>query len=207
VVGSAEEYGAVADAGRPISEDTPLRPLSPYAASKVAQEYLALQYALGHGLPVVRTRTFNHTGPGRGAVFAESSFARQIADIQAGRREPRIVVGNLDAVRDFSDVRDVVGAYALLVERGAPGEVYNVCSGRGVRIGFVLERLVALSGVKVEIREEQALLRQADIPFLVGDYGRLRALGWSPEIPLDRSLADLLAYWRERECLLSPPPS
>lgn len=198
VVGSAEEYGAVAEAGQPIPEDAPLRPLSPYAASKVAQGYLALQYALSHGLQVVRTRTFNHTGPGRGAGFAEGSFARQIAEILAGRREPRIVVGNLDAVRDFSDVRDVVRAYTLLVEKGAAGEVYNVASGCGVRIGYVLERLVALSGVKVEIREERALLRPADIPYLVGDFGRLRALGWAPEIGLDRSLTDLLAYWQER---------
>jgi GDP-4-dehydro-6-deoxy-D-mannose reductase len=199
VVGSAEEYGAVSDASRAIDEDTPLRPCSPYAVSKVAQGYLALQYHLAHKLPIVRTRTFNHTGPGRGAGFAESSFARQIAEIEAGRREPVIHVGNLEAVRDFGDVRDVVRAYLMLIEEGEAGEVYNVCSGHGVRIGDVLDRLLALSSARVEIRTDPALLRPADVPVLVGDATKLRrATPWRPEIPLERTLADLLQHWRQR---------
>jgi len=199
VIGSAEEYGVVADAARPIAEDTPLRPSSPYAVSKVAQGYLALQYHLAYRLPILRTRTFNHTGPGRGAGFAESSFARQIAEIEAGRREPVIRVGNLEAVRDFGDVRDVVRAYLLLLEAGEPGEVYNVCTGRGVRIGEVLERLLALSSAQVEVLTDPALLRPADVAVLVGDAARLRrATGWRPEIPFDVTLRDLLEHWRQR---------
>jgi GDP-4-dehydro-6-deoxy-D-mannose reductase len=199
VIGSAEEYGAVADPERPIGEDAPLRPSSPYAVSKAAQGYLALQYHLAHRLPIVRTRTFNHTGPGRGASFAESSFARQIAEIEAGLREPVIRVGNLDAVRDMGDVRDVVAAYRLLIERGEPGEVYNVCTGRGVRIGELLDRLLSLSSARVERRTDPALLRPVDVPVLIGDASRLRrATGWQPEIPLDVTLRDLLEDWRRR---------
>jgi GDP-4-dehydro-6-deoxy-D-mannose reductase len=199
VVGSAEEYGAVDAESQPVGEDTPLRPASPYAVSKVSQGYLALQYALGHGMAVIRTRTFNHTGPGRGEGFAESSFAQQIAEIEAGLRPPAIAVGNLDAVRDFCDVRDVVTAYESLLEKGRPGEVYNVCSGRGVRIGDLLDRLLALSSARIEIRVDADRLRPVDIPALVGDPGRLRgATGWEARIPLERTLRDLLEHWRRR---------
>ncbi len=198
VVGSSDEYGTP-ETTEPVGEDTPLRPISPYAVSKVAQSYLALQYTLSHGLPIVRTRTFNHTGPGRGAGFAESSFARQIAEIEAGQREAVIRVGNLDAVRDFSDVRDVARAYTMLVEGGEPGEVYNVASGRGLAVGEILDRLLSLSRARVEVRRDPALLRPADVSRIVGDAGKLRlATGFVPEIPLERTLADLLAYWRER---------
>jgi GDP-4-dehydro-6-deoxy-D-mannose reductase len=200
VVGSADEYG---DAGgspdRPLAEDAPLRPLSPYAVSKVAQGYLALQYALVFGMPIVRTRTFPHTGPGRGEVFAESSFARQIAEIEAGLRPPVLEVGNLEAVRDFSDVRDVVRAYALLLDRGKPGEVYNVCSGRGIRMGDLLDRLLGLAGARVEVRVDPDRLRPSDIPIQVGDPSRLReAIGWAPRYGLGDSLRDLLDEWRGR---------
>jgi GDP-4-dehydro-6-deoxy-D-mannose reductase len=198
-VGSAEEYGLVDAHDLPLREETPLRPLTPYAVSKVAQGYLGLQYALAGVAPVVRTRTFHHTGPRRGEGFAESNFARQLAEIEAGRREPVIEVGNLDAVRDFTDVRDVVRAYWLLLERGRPGEVYNVCSGRGVRLRDLLETLVRVSGLRVEVRVDPARLRASDVPALVGDAGRIRAeLGWEPRIPLEQSLGDLLRYWRER---------
>lgn len=199
VVGSAEEYGSVPLQAQPIGEDTPLRPASPYAVSKVAQGYLALQYALAHGMAVVRTRTFNHTGPGRGEGFAESSFARQIAEIEAGTRPPEILVGNLEAVRDFSDVRDVVAAYERLLEAGAPGEVYNVCSGQGVRIRELLERLLALSGVPITVRVDPERLRPVDTPSLVGDPARLHAAtGWAPQLSLDATLRDLLEDWRRR---------
>jgi GDP-4-dehydro-6-deoxy-D-mannose reductase len=199
VVGSAEEYGLVRPEDNPLGEDHPLRPASPYAVSKVAQGFLALQYATSLGMPIVRTRTFHHTGPRRGEGFAESSFARQLAEIEAGRRPPRIEVGNLEAVRDFTDVRDVVRAYWDLLERGAPGEVYNVCSGRGVRLAELLDELVALSGLSVEIRVDPARLRPLDVPVLVGDPSRVHAaIGWQAATPLRRTLSDLLDHWRER---------
>jgi GDP-4-dehydro-6-deoxy-D-mannose reductase len=208
VVGSAEEYGAVPGAAEPIPEETPLRPASPYAVSKAAQGYLALQYALAHGLHVVRTRTFNHTGPGRGPGFAESSFARQIAEIEAGRHDPTIAVGNLEAVRDFTDVRDVVRAYVRLLESGQPGEVYNVASGHGRRVGEVLERLISHARAPVVVRRDPQLLRPVDTPYLVGDAARLRRVtGWEPEISFDRTLADLLDHWRERVAAADRVPS
>jgi GDP-4-dehydro-6-deoxy-D-mannose reductase len=198
-VGSAEEYGLVDPNLLPLREEAPLRPLTPYAVSKVAQGYLGQQYALSGTVPVVRTRTFHHTGPRRGEGFAESSFARQLAEIEAGRREAVIEVGNLEAVRDFTDVRDVVRAYWLLLQRGRAGEVYNVCSGRGVRMRDLLQGLIDVSGLRVEVRVDPARLRASDVPALVGDPARIRAeLGWEPRIPLQQSLRDLLAYWRER---------
>jgi GDP-4-dehydro-6-deoxy-D-mannose reductase len=198
VVGSADEYGA-RDAPVPIGENAPLAPGSPYAVSKMAQGFLALEYARTFGLHVVRTRTFPHTGPGRGELFAESSFARQVAEAESGLRPPVIEVGNLEAVRDFTDVRDVVRAYWALLDHGAAGGVYNVCSGRGVRIRELLERLVALARVPVEVRVDAARLRPADIPALVGDPSRLReATGWSPRIELGTTLGDLMDDWRAR---------
>jgi GDP-4-dehydro-6-deoxy-D-mannose reductase len=198
VVGSADEYGAVAPDELPIREDRPLRPRSPYAVSKAAQGLLAPQYASPE-LAVVITRTFPHTGPRRGEAFAESSFARQIADIEAGRRAPVLQVGNLDAVRDFTDVRDVVRAYWALLERGASGEAYNVCSGVGIRIGDLLERLVRLSNARVEVRVDPERLRPVDVPALVGDKAKLAAAtGWAPRIALDETLKDLLDDWRVR---------
>jgi GDP-4-dehydro-6-deoxy-D-mannose reductase len=199
VVGSAEEYGLVEPRNLPLREDAPLRPNSPYAVSKVAQGYLALQYSLSHGMGIVRSRTFSHTGPGRGETFAESSFARQIAAIESGRQRPVIQVGNLEAVRDFADVRDVVRAYWALLERGDPGEVYNVCTGRGVRVRELLHKLLDIAGIDVEIRLESERLRPSDVPALVGDPARLKAAtGWEPTLSLDETLADLLQYWRER---------
>ncbi len=199
VVGSADEYGPVPASDQPLVEATPLRPASPYAVSKVAQAALALLYGPAGGMRVVVTRTFPHTGPGRGETFAESSFARQIAEIEAGLREPVVEVGNLDAVRDFADVRDVVRAYALLLERGQAGEAYNVCSGRGRRIGDVLDTLLALTRARIEVRVDPSRLRPADVPVLVGDNAKLvAATGWQPRIPLDETLRDLLDDWRAR---------
>jgi GDP-4-dehydro-6-deoxy-D-mannose reductase len=206
VVGSAEEYGAVDADAPPLREDAPLRPLSPYAVSKVAQGYLALQYALSRDLEVVRTRTFPHTGPGRGEAFAESSFARQIAEVEAGRRRPVLEVGNLEAVRDFTDVRDVVRAYWSLLERGASAEVYNVCSGRGRSIGDILRALLEISGVRADLKVDRERLRPSDLPALVGDPTKLReATGWEPRIPLERTFRDLLDHWRERVGAAAPP--
>jgi GDP-4-dehydro-6-deoxy-D-mannose reductase len=199
LVGSAEEYGVVSPADVPLREDAPLRPNSPYAVSKIAQSYLGLQYTLVHRVPVIRTRTFHHTGPGRGEQFAESSFARQIVEIERGGREPLLLVGNLDAVRDFADVRDVVRAYWALLDRGESGEVYNVCSGRGQRVRDLLDLLLKASGVRVDVRVDQKRLRPNDVPVMVGDPDRLRrATGWEARIPLDRTLRDLLNDWRKR---------
>jgi GDP-4-dehydro-6-deoxy-D-mannose reductase len=197
VVGSADEYGPAPASEQPLRETAPLRPASPYAVSKVAQAALANLYGPAGGLRVVVTRTFPHTGPGRGETFAESSFARQIAEIEAGRREPVVEVGNLEAVRDFADVRDVVRAYTLLLEKGAAGEAYNVCTGRGRRIGEVLEMLLAATTVRIEVRVDPRRLRPADVPVLVGDPAKLvAATGWQPRIPLDETLRELLDGWR-----------
>jgi len=206
VVGSAEEYGLVDPRSLPLREDAPLRPNSPYAVSKVAQGFLALQYSLSHQMGIVRSRTFGHTGPGRGETFAESSFARQIAEIEAGRQRPVIQVGNLEAVRDFADVRDVVRAYWALLERGDPGEVYNVCTGRGVRVRELLHKLVDIAGIDVEIRLDTERLRPSDVPALVGDPGKLKqATGWEPALSLEETLRDLLQDWRARVADLSSP--
>ncbi len=199
VVGSAEEYGPAPGEELPLRETVPLRPASPYAVSKVAQAALAALYGPSAGMRVVTTRTFHHTGPGRGETFAESSFARQIAEIESGRRPAVLKVGNLEAVRDFTDVRDVVRAYWLLLERGAGGAVYNVCTGRGRRIRELLDVLLACSRARVEITVDPERLRSADVPAQVGDPSRLKAAtGWEPQIPLEQTLRDLLEDWRRR---------
>ncbi|MEO8501245.1 MAG: GDP-mannose 4,6-dehydratase [Vicinamibacteria bacterium] len=197
VVGSADEYGDVRPEDVPLREDRPLAPLSPYAVSRVAQGALCSEFARRETVQIVRTRTFPHTGKRRGAVFAESSFARQIAEIELERVAPVIHVGNLDAIRDFSDVREVIQAYLLLLERGESGAVYNVCSGKGVAMREILGGLVALSSVKVEIQVDSSRLRPSDLPVLIGDPARLRAAtGFAPSGSLDRALADLLDDWR-----------
>jgi len=199
VVGSAEEYGMVDPSEIPLRETTPLRPSSPYAVSKVAQAHLARLYGPAGGMKVVLSRTFPHTGPGRGETFAESSFARQIAEIEAGLRPPVLSVGNLEAVRDYTDVRDVVRSYWTLLEKGKAGEVYNVCSGRGRRIQEMLDMLLASSSVRLEVKVDSKRLRPSDVPVLVGDPSKIRAdTGWAPGIPLEQTLRDLLEDWRRR---------
>jgi GDP-4-dehydro-6-deoxy-D-mannose reductase len=199
VAGSSEEYGLVRQNELPIREENPLRPLSPYAVSKVAQDFLAYQYWMSHRVHTVRTRGFNHTGPRRGDVFVSSNFAKQLAEAEKGLHEPVVWVGNLDAIRDFTDVRDMVRAYWLGLEDGEPGEVYNVCSGRGHTIRGVLEILLGLARLKVDIREDPERRRPSDVQVLVGDCSRFKRLtGWQPTIPLEVTLADLLEYWRQR---------
>lgn len=193
VVGSADEYGVVDPADLPLGEDAPLRPVTPYAASKVAAEFLALQAHLGDALGAIRVRAFNHTGPGQSERFVVPAVAHRIAEAEA-TGDRRLRLGSLDAVRDFTDVRDVVRAYRLLVERAEPGAVYNVCSGEGVSVADIVERLVAASGAELEIVIDPELVRPVEVPRLVGDNARLReATGWVPEIPLERTLADVLA--------------
>lgn len=195
---SSEQYGLVLPDEVPIKETNPLRPLSPYAVSKVAQDYLGYQYFQSYGLKVVRTRGFNHTGPRRGQVFVTSNFCSQVAAIELGLQEPVIRVGNIEAIRDFTDVRDMVRAYWLAVNKGKPGEVYNIATGHGIRIREMLDRLLALSTVEVKVEVDPDRLRPSDVEILIGDSSRFRAdTGWEPRIPFDQTLGDLLAYWRE----------
>ena len=196
---SSEEYGLVHPDEVPISEENELRPLSPYAVSKMTQDYLGYQYFQSYGLKVVRTRGFNHTGPRRGDVFVTSNFAKQIAEIEAGLRDPVIRVGNLEAVRDFTDVRDMVRAYWLAVTKGRPGEAYNIATGHGITIQELLDRLLAMSEVEVRVEQDPARMRPSDVVRLVGDSSKFRRdTGWEPEIPFDRTLKDTLQYWRDR---------
>jgi len=199
-VGSSEEYGQVEEDELPIRESNALRPLSPYAVSKVAQDLMGYQYWKSYGLPIVRARAFGHDGPRRGEGFVTSSLARQVAEIEAGRREPVIEVGDLKPRRDYSDVRDIVRGYWLLVERGEPGEVYNLCSGRVWSIQEVLDFLLDRARVKgIAVRVDPARFRPSDVMVLQGDAAKIEAaMGWRTEIPFERTLADLLEYWRQR---------
>jgi GDP-4-dehydro-6-deoxy-D-mannose reductase len=193
LVSSAEAYGVVPEDEQPIREDRPLRPTNPYAASKAAAEMVALQAGCG-GAEVVVARAFNHTGPGQDPRFALPSFARQVAAIRAGRAEPLLRVGNLSARRDLLDVRDVVRAYVRLVQAGEPGAVYNVCSGEARSMAEAVEELVEISGTRARVEVDPARVRPVDLPLLLGDNARLRALGWTPEIPFRRTLGDLLEW-------------
>jgi len=196
---SSEEYGKVFPDELPIKETNPLRPLSPYAVSKIAMDYLGYQYHESYGLKIIRTRGFNHTGPRRGDVFAESTFAKQIAEIEKGKREPVVLVGNLEAQRDYTDVRDMVRGYYLAVQKGEPGEVYNICSGKAWKINKVLSFLLGLSKAKIKIKEDPDRLRPSDVPVLIGDNSKfVKQTGWHPEIPFEKTLEDLLNYWREK---------
>lgn len=199
VVSSAEVYGIVAPEQMPITEDLPPRPVTPYAASKVAAEFAALQAFLGHGSPVVRTRAFNHAGPGQNPSFLVPALAQRIVEAER-TGATTIRIGNLSARRDITDVRDVVRAYRALVDEGEPGEVYNVCSGRDVAAEDVARRLVELSGLDLELVVDPELVRPVEVPVMRGDPGKLtRRTGWTPQLPLDQTLRDVLEAARERE--------
>jgi len=194
---SSEEYGLVAPEETPINEDNPLRPLSPYGVSKVAQDLLAYQYHASCGMFTVRTRTFNHTGPRRGEKFVTSNFAKQIAMIEKGLQEPVIYVGNLDAIRDFSDVRDIVRVYWLALEKGEPGELYVLASGKAYTIREMLDMLLAMTQVKITVKTDPERLRPSDVPILLGDATKFKnKTGWENTIPFEQTLQDLLNYWR-----------
>jgi GDP-4-dehydro-6-deoxy-D-mannose reductase len=198
-VGSASVYGLVRPEENPVHEEVPWRPVDPYGVSKAAQDLLAFQYGVTHDLQAVRVRPFNHTGPRQSDAFAPSWFARQVAAIEAGAGPPELEVGNLDAVRDYTDVRDMVRAYHLAATQGAVGEAYNLGSGTGHRLGEVLQTLVGLSRVPCAVRQDASRLRPLDVPLLVCDAGRFRQrTGWAPEIELQQTLRDLLDYWRAR---------
>ena len=197
VTSSSGVYGAAGE--DPITEAAPLRPQTLYAASKACQELVALAYHNAHGIEVVVTRAFNHTGPGEHPHFAASTFARQIAAAEAGRAEPAVLVGNLDAFRDFTDVRDVARGYLAALGGGEPGTAYNVCSGVARRVGDILDILLGLARVPVRVERDPARLAPADVPYQRGSHDRLTAAtGWEPRIPLATTLSDLLDYWRER---------
>lgn len=199
VAGSGEAYGNVAEDENPVNEDQPFRPVSPYAVSKAAQDLLAYQYFASWGVRTVRLRPFNHTGPGRPDRFVASSFARQLAEIEKGLRPPQLKVGNLDIVRDFTDVREIARAYWLAALHGKAGEAYNVCSGQAVSIGQILETLLRLSSHEITVEVDPGRLRTADVPRLVGSHRRFtNATGWEPMIPLEETLANLLDWWRKR---------
>ncbi|HEX3553621.1 MAG TPA: GDP-mannose 4,6-dehydratase [Thermoanaerobaculia bacterium] len=195
---SSEQYGLVHPEETPIKETNPLRPLSPYAVSKVAQDYLGYQYFQSYGLKSVRTRGFNHTGPRRGQVFVTSNFCSQVAAIELDLQEPVIRVGNMEAIRDFTDVRDMVRAYWLAVTKAKPGEVYNIATGRGIHIREMLDLVLSFSRVEVRTEVDPSRLRPSDVEILIGDSAKFRAdTGWEPKIPFEQTVRDLLDYWRK----------
>jgi GDP-4-dehydro-6-deoxy-D-mannose reductase len=198
LVSSAEVYGAVPQSRLPVTEDAPLAPVTPYAASKVAAEFLGVQAFLAHGLAVVRVRPFNHVGPGQSANFVVAALAERIV---AARRSGAagILVGNLSARRDLTDVRDVVRAYRLLAARGVAGDVYNVCTGRDIAIEEVAARMQHLAGTELLLEPDPALARPVDVPVVRGDPGKLQAAtGWEPVVDLDATLRDVLRFAEER---------
>ena len=199
VVSSAEIYGSVAPEQLPLAEDTEIRPTNPYSVSKVAQDMLALQYYLSHDLPIMRARPFNHIGPGQNDRFVAPAFAMQIAKIEEGLQEAVIYVGNLTAKRDFTDVRDIVRAYSMIIDRGQPGETYNVSSGEARSIRDMLDILLGLSEIDIEVRVDRKRLRPVDVPEIRGDAAKLREdTGWQPAIAFEQTLQDVLADCRQR---------
>ncbi len=198
VCSSSEVYGQVSEADVPIKETCPLRPASPYAVSKVGEDMVALQYWISHGIRTIRTRMFTHTGPRRGDVFALSFFAKQVAAAEQGLKEPVVQVGNLKSVRTFCDVRDAVRAYWMLLHMCDPGDVYNIGGQRTMTIGEALDLLLALSKIKFEIREEKKLFRPSDVTLQIPSTEKFNAkTGWVPEIPFEKTLEDMLEYWRD----------
>ena len=198
---SSEQFGKVLEHEVPITEDNDLRPISPYAVSKCAQENLAYQYFESYGIHSVITRTFNHTGPRRGDAFVESSFSKQVAEIEAGLRDPVIYHGNLDSVRDYTDARDVAEAYWVAMEKCNPGEPYNICSSMRISIGDLLDLFIGMSTYEgtIEKKVDQARLRPSDVTLLYGDSSKfLAATGWEPKHTLEQTMGDLLEAWRRK---------
>lgn len=201
ICSTSDVYGEIKNNEIPISEDNPLRPVSPYAISKAAADLMARGYFLSYGINTIRTRAFNITGPRRGEVFAESSFAKQIAEIEKGLRKPGIKVGNLKSVRTFADVRDIARAYWLVVRRGKPGEVYNIAGDATISIKKILDILISSSSMarKIKVKIDPALFRLVDSMSKIPNDSKFRKIsGWEPQIPIQKSLEDLLNFWRAR---------
>ena len=197
-VGSADEYGIVNENDLPIKEECHLNPMNPYSISKASADFLSFFYFKNYSLNIIRVRPFNHIGPKQSPEFVSSSFAKQIAEIEKCFKEPIIKVGNLEAKKDFTDVRDMVRGYWLALDKGEPGKVYNICSERAIQIKELLNHLLELSSRKVEIMKDPKRMRPSDNPILRGDSSKFRRrTGWKPEIPLDKTLKDILEYWRK----------
>jgi GDP-4-dehydro-6-deoxy-D-mannose reductase len=197
IISSGDVYGYVTPEDIPVDEKTPVKPANPYAISKLTQDFLAFQYSLSYQMPLIRVRPFNHIGPRQLQGFVVADFARQIVAIEKGKIEPVIKVGNLEAKRDFTDVRDMVKAYSLILEKGAPGEVYNIGSGVSHKIQEILDLLLSLSTIKIAVETDQTKLRPSDTPEIVCDNTKLKNItGWQPEISLQKTLKDILDYWR-----------
>lgn len=197
VVTSAEVYGLVNASDLPVDEDTSLRPCNPYAVSKVAQDFLGLQYNLSYEMDILRVRPFNHTGPGQSPSFAIPAFAKQIAGIEKGKQEPVLKVGNLTAKRDFTDVRDIVKGYVTLMEKGVKGDVYNIGSGKSRSTKELLDLLLTFTEKKITVETDPSKTRPVEVPDVYCDYSKLNSLtGWKPEIPIEKTLKDTLDYWR-----------
>lgn len=197
IISSADVYGKVAKENLPINEQAPLLPTNPYSVSKITQDYLGLMYFLTYKLKVVRVRPFNHIGPRQSPNFVVSAFAKQIAEIEKKKKEPYLRVGNLEAKRDFTDVRDMMNAYILAIEKGKDGDVYNIGSGISHKISDILNKLISMSSAKIEIKQDKALFRPSDNPELICDSGKFNKLtNWKAQIPLEKTLKDTLDYWR-----------
>lgn len=197
IISSADVYGLVDKEDLPIDEETPLRPVSPYAVSKITQDFLGFQYFLSYGLKIIRVRPFNHIGPRQSPRFVVSLFAKQIAEIEKGKKEPVLFVGNLSSRRDFTDVRDMVSAYSLAIEKGSLGDVYNIGNGTSHQISEILQKLLSLSAKKIKVEVDKNLFRPKDEPELRCDRSKFtNKTGWKPRISLDKTLKDTLDYWR-----------
>ncbi len=197
IVSSADVYGKVDKENIPINENTPLNPVNPYAVSKIAQDYLGLQYFLAYGINVIRVRPFNHVGPGQGPNFVVGAFSKKIAEIEKGKRKPILEVGNLEAKRDFTDVLDMVRAYYLVLEKGVPGDVYNIGSGKAYKIKDILNILLSFSKKEIEVKIDKTLFRPIDEPELRCDCSKFKkTTGWKPLIPIEKTLRETLDYWR-----------
>lgn len=198
VVSSADIYGIVKKEDIPIDEQTPFNPTNPYAVSKLTQDFLGLQYYLAHKLSIIRVRPFNHIGPGQSPHFAVPTFAKKIAQIEKGQLPPVLRVGNLETKRDFTDVRDMVRAYELIMQKGDDGEVYNIGSGEAEKMAAIVEKLLFYARVPITVEVDDSLLRPTDTPELVCDPTKIhKVTGWKPQIPLDQTLKEVLEYWRK----------
>lgn len=198
VIGSGEEYGHIRPGETPIKEDNRLDPGNIYAATKACQNMIGSIYSKAYDMELVLVRAFNHIGPGQSSIFVVSDFCRQVAEIEKGLREPTMYVGNLSAMRDFTDVRDVVRAYGLLVQKGEKGETYNVGSGHAVAIRDILDLIISKSTAKIAVEIDPAKIRPVDVPIIEADITKLNDItGWKPEIALERTIEEVLNYWRE----------
>jgi GDP-4-dehydro-6-deoxy-D-mannose reductase len=199
MIGTGEEYGFIREDACPLSESEPLNPGNIYAATKACQEMISRIYVRAYKMDIVMVRAFNHSGPEQSNIFVISDFCRQIAEIEKGLREPVMNVGNLAAMRDFTDVRDVVKAYKLLGEKGVSGSVYNVGRGKAVSIQFILDTALSFAKRPVEVRQDPARMRASDIPIIEPDVSHINAdTGWKAQITMEQTVEDTLNYWRKK---------